>query len=406
LNTAIISNDLSTSEHFLMLSSDAALLVLMGLPHCDDYGRVKASPLHWSIKVCPGRFTAAQVRAAIEEILSAKDEKGETILTAYEVDGERFLRYTKWFKFQGFGPKYVLRAHCPHPVLGVIEPNVPGKMIKDFFGKAILAYNDLDEPVREFLNGGAQREIDSGNPSADSGIEDGESGTDTTDTGAKDPDSTSVQNDSGNQGDNSGTDQEQGQNLTPSSFSILHSPSQSSSPSPTQEFQNDDENARKPKRKIGGEGQPGPTPPPPTDPLVCLAVGAIGRIPKFAGTEFDLGALTAGLELVRKVAPSEDAIALQVAQWEAENARGRLANSPARDPVSVLLAWMDRQRIPWQNEIRQRGGKGPAPTPADKPKAGVDYEYRFVDGSDVPIWVFLGTDERFDETEWRRRRGA
>jgi Holliday junction resolvase RusA-like endonuclease len=157
INSAIISSKLSVSTQFLKLGNDAALLFLMGLPHCDDYGRISADPGHWVLKVCPGRFLVRQIAALLSEIESATDAKGEPLITPYEVDGECFYFVVNWFKYQNFRHDYIVRASCPHPVMGITEPAVQAKTLSRSFGR-MLFYNRLSTEVEVFLAARESRE--------------------------------------------------------------------------------------------------------------------------------------------------------------------------------------------------------------------------------------------------------
>jgi hypothetical protein len=153
MNSAIISAKISRSEHFLKLSNDAALLFILMWPHCDDYGRIKASHTHWVINVCPGRFTTAQVKELQNEILANVDAKGEPMLVPYEVGGDEYYVVNKWFAWQSVRHNYTARALCPHPVIGILEPPVMGKVLTQAFGESLVDYNRMDAEVNRFLAG-------------------------------------------------------------------------------------------------------------------------------------------------------------------------------------------------------------------------------------------------------------
>lgn len=157
MNSAIIHSNLSRSPQFLHLSDAAALLILMALPHCDDYGRMPADTDWWVINVCPGRKTIDQIDALLSEILAQKGKDGIAMLTAYTVDDADFFLVSKWFKYQTLGSNYIVRAECPHPVLGVVEPNVMGKTLRQDFGK-MEDYNFCEESVQIFLDRGNERQ--------------------------------------------------------------------------------------------------------------------------------------------------------------------------------------------------------------------------------------------------------
>lgn len=153
MNTAIIHSKISHSEQFLQLGNEAALLFMLSWAHCDDYGRINASPGHWVLKVCPGRFVIKQVAELLQEIEAVRDRKGEPLIKAYELNGERFFYVTNWFRYQGFRHDYVVKATCPHPLLGVVEPNVTAKTLTHNFSD-LERYNLLAEDVDKFLKQG------------------------------------------------------------------------------------------------------------------------------------------------------------------------------------------------------------------------------------------------------------
>lgn len=389
MNSAIINVNASRSEQLLMLSDQAMLLFMLCWPHCDDYGRIKASPGHWALTVCPGRYSAKEVQGYLQELADARDEKGDALLTPYTVGNERFFYVTKWFKHQSFNAKYTMRARCPHPVTETVEPNVTARVVYDFFKERLTSYNTLGEEVREFWSRPKNRAENSGKEGANSGK---------TETGGA-KDSPEIPNDSGKVKENSGPLPEGFRKNGPSSSSAS---SQSSSSASSPDNDDDDSARKRLEAGLGGGGEP----PPPENPLVNLALAHIGRVPKFEGLTVDVARLEAGLGLVRRVAPDDDAIARQFGVWEAENTGGKLKDAAGRDPVGALLSWLERAQRDWQNAPKAipKVSAMPDVLGRKKPEAGRDYWYLDPEGTGNARMFFYGTDEPWDEKAWRERQ--
>jgi hypothetical protein len=165
MNSAIVHAGISRSAHYLKLSDRAALLAVLMLAHCDDYGRILADSDHIALNVCPSRWPLKDVEEILTEIENCRDKKGESMLTRYEVDGQGYFYYTNWFKYQRISGNYTARSVCPHPLLGLREPNVLGVVLSRFFhkwmgraegekrpdGSELQEYNRDAEAVSAFL---------------------------------------------------------------------------------------------------------------------------------------------------------------------------------------------------------------------------------------------------------------
>lgn len=402
MNSAIIHSKLSRSEQFLALDDTAALLCLMALTHCDDYGRIKASPTHWALNVCPGRHNVQTIKAAIQSILDNKDAQGRAILTSYEVNGEQFLYYTSWFRYQGWDPKYTLRALCPHPVLGVCEPNVRAGYLKKFAGDRLPDYNRDGNLARAFLNRNREEDRE------DREVHEKEEKTPEP-TGQK-PEETAKptevtqkpddqkRNRSGKPATNSGTDSELGGKIDPSSSSPSSSASSSSSASPSSSQSSSSSDAR----DASLEGME-----PEMQVLVSAVLESAERVPRFAGFEVDVGQLSAMLGLWLRGRHAQDLLR-QLPAWEAHNANPDLGGK--RTPiVQALNSWLERVR--WPSPGSKSGMKALGAVLSNRqagrhPQPGPDYVLRDIpgtnDGRGNPRvgWFIPGTDKPFDREAW------
>jgi hypothetical protein len=362
MNTAIINSKISRSEQFLDLSNDAALLFILALPHCDDYGRIKASPKHWALTVCPGRFTIHQLPALLSEILAVEDQKGERLMVPYEVGGEQFYYMQNWFRFQGFRSNYTARAMFPHPVLGIVEPGILGGPSKAHFGDRWERYNELGDEVRLWLQSlrrGKSGSLESGlfSPdNADNPSENGSNPSDPTENG-----------------------QNSRENTPP--YTRAAPATASATASPNQSEQN---------REAETNGGSGGNPPPP-DGFQPPSVGEVAAY-------------------LREIGVAADLVQDEASKFcDHYAARGwQVKGDPMVDWRASARQWKRKiGKFPGEGKSSRQGATGGAASNG-KPKEGLDYYLGDVGGTIKRLAIVDGirSGEPFDEQAWLLSHGG